>query len=348
MRIRVPSTRLACICGLILISAAAVPLRAQQAPEKKIPIIVRLSDVSINKIPFLVAYDQGLYDKHGLDVTLIPFSSDAAQVHGVPNNVPRNIRDQAGRAHFSIGGGAPGMVARVNAVEPSDRVILATTDTVVHWPILVRKGSGITKLEDIKGKRIAISSPAACTGVVARVIARRMGWDPEQDIAILEDNYSITPLEKGWADVLIAYEVPYAMGRQLGYEPLDVDLRAWNEPIPCNGIWASKSWAHANKDTVLRFLKSAVEAIALMKRDKNYAFQSIAKWYDFKDYEIQNIIYQGSAEMPRKPYPALDGIKNIMSLFDSNAMRRYKAEDFYDSSFMKELDESGFIDSLYR
>ena len=119
MRIRVPSTRLACICGLILISAAAVPLRAQQAPQaqqKKFPIIVRLSDVSINKIPFLVALDQGLYDKNGLDVTMIPFSSDAAQVHGVPNNVPRNIRDQAGRAHFSIGGGAPGMVARVNAV----------------------------------------------------------------------------------------------------------------------------------------------------------------------------------------------------------------------------------------
>jgi hypothetical protein len=52
--------------------------------------------------------------------------------------------------------------------------------------------------------------------------------------------------------------------------------------------------------------------------------------------------------MPRKPYPAVDGIKNTMSLFDSNAMRRYKPEDFYDDSFMKELDQSGFIDNLYR
>jgi len=345
MRIRFQSASLPSLAAFILLSA---PLWAQQPPEKKIPLIVRLSDVSINKIPFIVAFDQGLYDKNGLDVTFIPFSERAARVHGVPDTVARSIRDQAGRAQISIGGGAPGMVSRVNAVEPSDRVILATTDHVVHWPILVRKGSGITKLEDVKGKRIAISSPAACTGVVARIIARHMGWDPEQDVAILQDNYSITPLEKGWADVLIAYEVPYAMGRQRGYEPLDVDLRSWNEPIPCNGVWASKSWAHANKDTVLRFLKSALEAIALMKQDKNYAFQSIAKWYGFNDYEVQNIIYQGAAEMPRKPYPAVEGIKNIMSLYDSNAMRRYKAEDFYDSSFMKELDESGFIDSLYR
>jgi hypothetical protein len=29
-------------------------------------------------------------------------------------------------------------------------------------------------------------------------------------------------------------------------------------------------------------------------------------------------------------------------------MRKYKAEDFYDSSFMTELDRSGFIDRLYR
>jgi len=37
-----------------------------------------------------------------------------------------------------------------------------------------------------------------------------------------------------------------------------------------------------------------------------------------------------------------------MELYDSAAMRRFKPEDFYDDSFMKELDESGFIDSLYR
>ena len=38
----------------------------------------------------------------------------------------------------------------------------------------------------------------------------------------------------------------------------------------------------------------------------------------------------------------------MMELYDSAAMRRFKVEDFYDDSFMKELDESGFIDSLYR
>ena len=36
-----------------------------------------------------------------------------------------------------------------------------------------------------------------------------------------------------------------------------------------------------------------------------------------------------------------------MELYDSNEMRQYQAEDFYDDSILRELDESGFIDDLY-
>ena len=180
------------------------------------------------------------------------------------------------------------------------------------------------------------------------MLAERMGWDPVQDIAILRGNYSVTPLKEGWTDALIAYDVPLAAALVAGYKVMDIDMRAWNEPIPCSGVWASRSWAHDNHDTVIRFLKSLVEAIAMMKKDKTVAFESMAKWYDFTDYEVQNVIYNGAVEMPQKPYPAVDGIKRIMKLYDSNAMRRYKAEDFYDDSFIKELDESGFIDNLYK
>ena len=342
-----PRTLSGIVAVFLLVTLGGHP--AIQAQEQgKIPVIVRMSDVSINKVVFLVALDQGLYAKNGLDVTMIPFSESAARVHGVPEKASAEVRALASKAHFSIGGGAPGMIAKVRVSEPNDRVILATTDQIVHWDIVARKGSGIEKLEDLKGKRIAISSPEACTGVVGRILAERMGWDPIQDIALLEDDYSITPLEKGWADALIAYEVPLAMARAAGYRPMDINMRSWNEPIPCNGVWASKAWAHKNKDTVIRFLKSLVEAIALMQADKRVAFKSIDTWYSISDSELQNIIYVGAAEMPKKPYPAVDGIKRVMQLFDSAAMRRFKPEDFYDDSFMRELDQSGFIDALYR
>jgi hypothetical protein len=37
-----------------------------------------------------------------------------------------------------------------------------------------------------------------------------------------------------------------------------------------------------------------------------------------------------------------------MELYDSSEMRRYQPKDFYDDSMMRELDKSGFLDSLYK
>ena len=327
------------VIGFLVLAAVSTPLRAQQ----KLPVRVAMGDVSINKVPHLVALDNGLFDKHGLNVTLRPFSRGAAEEHGVPVAVLDTIPE--GEWNMSVGGGAPGMVGKANSSEPTDEVIIATTDHVVHWHIIAREG--IETIEDLKGKRIGISSLAACTGIVLQILADRMGWDAQRDFAVLTGDYSVNPLKKGWVDAFVAYDVPLGQALMAGYKPMDIDMRAWNEPYPCNGLWASKSWAHANKETVMRYLKALTEAISMMKKDKTVAFRSMAKWYDFTDIELQNVIYNGAVDMPRAPYPALDGIKRTMELYDTGAMRRFQPEDFYDDSFMKELDESGFIDALY-
>ena len=327
------------VIGFLVLAAVSTPLRAQQ----KLPVRVAMGDVSINKVPHLVALDNGLFDKHGLNVTLRPFSRGAAEEHGVPVAVLDTIPE--GEWNMSVGGGAPGMVSRANSSEPSDEVIIATTDHVVHWHIIAREG--IETIEDLKGKRIGISSLAACTGIVLQILADRMGWNAQRDFAVLTGDYSVNPLKKGWVDAFVAYDVPLGQALMAGYKPMDIDMRAWNEPYPCNGLWASKAWAHANKETVMRYLKALTEAISMMKKDKTVAFRSMAKWYDFTDIELQNVIYNGAVDMPRAPYPAIDGIKRTMELYDTGAMRRFQPEDFYDDSFMKELDESGFIDALY-
>jgi NitT/TauT family transport system substrate-binding protein len=329
--------------GFLLLAASSTPLRAQQEHSVR----VAMGDVSINKVPHLVALDNGLFDKHGVKVTLRPFSQGAAEAHGVPTGVLDTIPDVDGEYHMSVGGGAPGMVSRANSSHPSDDVIIATTDHVVHWHVVAREG--IETIEDLKGKRIGISSYAACAGIVLQILADRMGWDVERDLIVLSGDYSVTPLKNGWVDAFIAYDVPLSQALMAGYRPMDIDMRSWNEPYPCNGVWASKSWAHANKETVMRYLKALTEAISLMKKDKTYAFRSMAKWYGFTDIEQQQVIYNGAVDMPRVPYPAVDGLKRVMELdmYQTGAMKRFKVEDFYDDSFMKELDESGFIDALY-
>jgi hypothetical protein len=65
------------------------------------------------------------------------------------------------------------------------------------------------------------------------------------------------------------------------------------------------------------------------------------------DPELLEFFYAEAAKLPSKPYPPYEGLKRVMEVYDSHEMRKYRLEDFYDDSYVRELDESGFIDSLY-
>ena len=53
--------------------------------------------------------------------------------------------------------------------------------------------------------------------------------------------------------------------------------------------------------------------------------------------------------MSRKPYPGIDGLRNVQRLMkvQSPKIGEVKIEDLVDSRFIRKLDESGFIDSLF-
>jgi hypothetical protein len=85
-----------------------------------------------------------------------------------------------------------------------------------------------------------------------------------------------------------------------------------------------------------------------MKTSKESAFKAMRKWYQMNDPEIMEHFYDEAAHVPSKPYPPVEGIKKVMEIYDSHEMRKYKLEHFYDDSLVRELDQSGYIDSLYK
>jgi NitT/TauT family transport system substrate-binding protein len=103
-----------------------------------------------------------------------------------------------------------------------------------------------------------------------------------------------------------------------------------------------------NRDTAMRFVRATNEALALMRRDRAAFNAALTKWFNVRDPVVQQRMYAEIDEIPRKPFPTVEGIRATLAFYDSPEMRKYKAEDFYDSSFMTELDRSGFLDQLYR
>lgn len=347
----VRATRFCAVLGVFVAAGTAPPGHAQapsapaKAPER---LVVRLTDVSINKVPYIVAKEEGLFAKHGLDVDPYITAGAAETVRASGVNVPAQfVRADQGPVDLSTGGGAPTIIARTTNVRERDRVILATTDHIVRWHVFAKPE--ITKLEQLKGKRLGVSGYGSCSGYIARVIADRMGWDPEQDLSILYGSLGVRWLREGIVDAVVLDETPYAAAVSQGMKPL-VDLREWNEPIPCSGVSATRTWLSEgnNRDRAKRFLMATVEAIALMKKDPQVVNRAIGKWYGITDPQRQRLMWESAKEMPAKPYPAVAGIEKVMELYDYHEMRQHKAEDFYDESLMREIDKSGFIDALYK
>src|ERR1043165_5916053 len=88
-----------------LLLTALTPVYAGRQAAK---VNVSLGDVSINKVPQLVAADQGIYAKYGLDVhqTISAGAARAAAASGVV--VPdAYVNREGGAAPIEVGGGSP-------------------------------------------------------------------------------------------------------------------------------------------------------------------------------------------------------------------------------------------------
>ena len=322
---------------------AALMLAAAIAPAAAagISVDVSLGDVSINKVPFLIAADQGIYAKNGLDVHqfITPGAAAAAEKSGVV--VPPEYVKSGMKPPIAVGGGSPMIIDVVNKPGTMARVIVSTTEDFAKDHILAN--SSVNSLADLKGKRIGYSDYGTVTNYDTLSFVKKMGWTPGKDVTLVEQGATVDALKRGKVDAVVGSAMIVAVAQKNNFKDIG-DLTQYNIPLAGSGIMVEKDWLPANRDTVARFVKSGVQAVALMKTDKKVFDAALVKWFNIKDKATQDRMFAAVKQFPEKPYPSIAGIKGMMALYDNAAMRSHKAEEFYDSSFITELDKSGFLD----
>ena len=324
----------ALLIGMLAMPAAAQPLKIE----------VGLGDVSLNKLMFVVAAEKGLYQQNGLEVSqfITPGAAEVVRRSGVAVP-PEFVRNNPG--DINIGGGSPMMVGMTTNAAAIDRVILATTDTISRFRIVGRTDIGGVKA--LKGKRWGYSSYGALSHLSAVVFAKQMGWNPDRDISLIGNAMSIDVLKRGRVDVIVGDEVAWTSALAAGFKEI-VDLNRYRIPMAGSGVNAAKDWLGKNREAASRFIKATVQAIALLKTDRDTAYAAMAKWYGIKDRTQAAAIYEQVEKLARKPYPYLPGIRKVMEVYSYHEMRQHRPEDFYDASFVAALDKSGYIDGLYK
>ena len=330
--------------GFVLAALALAAVAPSSGIGQLTRVDVSLGDVSINKVPQLVAADQGIYAKYGLDVhqTITASAARAAAASGVVVPDAYVNRDAGVAAPIEVGGGSPMIYGFVTNARGPARVIVLTQEATVVSHIIAKPG--IAGVQDLKGKRIGFSGVGSVTHFNALSLARRFGWSPDREITLVAGSANLEALKQDKVDAILASAMVVALAPQAGFKDIG-DLTTYKMPIAGSGIMVDKAYLAAHRDTVLRFLKADIEATALMQRDRQVFNAALAKWFNITDAKTQDGMFALVNKFEKKPYPSVEGIKQVLALYDSPEMRKHRPEEFYDSSLVAELDKSGFLDN---
>ena len=298
-----------------------------------------LTSLSGSMIPPWMARSAGIFAKHGLDVEVI----------ATPSGVEGMSALIAGEVQFlQIAGSTTASAALGGA----DVMIVGTTiDTLVQH-LMVRPE--IEKPEQLKGKSLGISRFGTSIDTGARIAVRHFGLIPEKDVAIVQIGSIesvVAALQGNRIQAGILSYPSIGRAKKLGNRTL-LDISSLGIPYASTGMTTRGKLIREDPDLVRRYMEAQVEAIARAKRDKNLAMSVMGKYLRITDTELLGEAYDIYVQkyLLKVPLPTVEALKPVL---EELAARNPKAKEvdprrFFDDSFVRQMQASGFIDALYR
>jgi ABC-type nitrate/sulfonate/bicarbonate transport system substrate-binding protein len=119
---------------------------------------------------------------------------------------------------------------------------------------------------------------------------------------------------------------------------------------PWSEITTTRRQIQKDRDLVMRYMRAHLEGIARFKQEPELAKKIIKKVLRLDDDSLANQSWELFAKYRlAAPYPNINGMKTSYEYVAATRpdVYKHKPEEFIDSSFVEELDKSGFIKKLY-
>ena len=302
---------------------------------------VGYSAISEVDMPAWVAKETKLFEKNGLDVQLVYFTGGTTAVLAlVSGEVP--ICQVAGPAVVN------------SALAGSDIVMIAGGATAADYSLI--SGREITRPEQLKGGSVAVSNFGAASDFIARYALEKIGLTPGKDVSMVQAggiSDRLAAVLVGRVQATVLNPPASFIGQKKGLNVL-ADVAKLGLAFQNTGVATSRRFSREQPEIVRRYVRAQVEAVHRIYTDKQTALQIRTKYFrgnverDILE-KTWELLTEGTL-LPRKQYPTIEGIKFILAPLaekDPKA-KAAKPEDFTDLSFIKALDESGYIDNLYK
>jgi NitT/TauT family transport system substrate-binding protein len=309
------------------------------ASGQMIRLKVGYSSIGVGQSLVWVTKEAGLFKENGLDVQLIFIGSSSIVTQAViAGDVPIAIMS--------------GSTAIGSQLAGADLVIAASTKKDPAQAFLVTAKS-ISQASQLKGKKLAVSRLGASSDFILRVILKKLGLVPEKDVAIIQIGSSpvrMAALANGVADGTALTFEEMTVAKKMGFNVL-LNLMDFGVEALNSDVVTTRKFMRESRETVQRFIKGMTKGVSFFAANKKFSMDVIARYTKSTDAEkIENGYDFVAKTFLKKPYTPIKGIQLALEEIGERnpAAKTANPEQFIDMSIVKELDQSGYIDALYR
>lgn len=321
-------TFLIAVSGVRLVRAAAAPVEKVNASY---------GAISGSMLPIWVTKEAGLFEKHGLDLSLVYISGG-----------PRAIMALLGSSvQFVNHSGMPALEAYQRG---ADTALIASPMNQLEHSLVVQKN--ISSVEQLRGKILGMSTAGSLTDILLREGLRLNGIS-DKDVTILpvgDLGARLNALQTGRLHGVIVAGVQTLAATKMGFKQL-IDFSKLPIEISGSGILVRRAYVMKNQETTLKFLKAWIEGIYLVKTKPEFALGVLKKYVATQDAEVLNAIYGHYKDrLTTRPTPLGRVAKSMFYLLSraNPEIPPGNPEGFADGRFISQLEGSGFFDEMNR
>jgi len=310
-----------------------------KAAHAQTKITIGVAAMSPRTIPLLVAQEQGLFAKHGIEARIV-------LIKGAPTLVASLI---SGDIEVGYTGGTAVLGAASQGLYL--RILSSISSKLTHS--LVANPSFKTA-EQLRGKRFGIQSIGGSTWMHTILGLEHVGLDVKRDnisLLVIGDSVLISQsLEAGRIDAAV---LDGALVRRLKSKGFYIvaDMTPANIPMLNQAIVVTQELLQKRAGVAENILMALVDSLAytLSPANKSVVAKTMMRRFHIDEPVIAEEGYQDLlTSIERKPLPSLEALRNIRRLMavQNPKAANVKVEELIDARLIRKLDENGYMDRV--
>ena len=315
---------------------AMVPARPAEAQTEKLRVAI--SAITTSQVNVWVPLAAGFFKKHGLDVELVYIS-------GAPVGAAALL---SGEVNITQGGVTGSITSNLRGA--GTYIILGGAD---RFPYQLIAHPAIKQLTDLKGKRFAISRIGSADHTAVMFVLPKLGVQPDKELNLVSVGSvpaRFAALVNGSVQGALLIPPETVKAKELGYRVLsnfaDIEINYQQ-----NGVYTTRNFITKRPDLLRRFATAYSEGNHYIHSNSEGTQKIMRKYLQGDEKAIREAYTEVVLKAtPKIPYPSKLGIQTLIDFLakTSPEAANAKPDDFIDTRFVKELEDSGLYAKLYR